>query len=287
MALINLILSKYSEYFLEEDYKHLGSFHLQTHQQRTTFSQTGNSAKHPTSGAGRRPLTTSLRTKTNNSQQRKDDECSELSSLSSTYSFSSSSSSSTSSFTSSSTADSISSSSSDSSCEVSDQSLKQLFDTVYDGSLGLYLSEKSEESVGDNWTLKPEQKLYLFNSVFGLQRFNVRESLKSFLTINLTDDLKEELQPEMRYFNDETDCEYTEKLVDSVLHSPSPNPKPNVVYERQRFYLHLGEEIGETSTDDFGDEDKICPVFESVELFESLTIGRKVINTSLSRCFNL
>ena len=270
VALINLILSKYSEYFLDEDYKHFGSFHPPTNQQRKSFSQSGKSANYLTTRAVRR--TTTMRTNKfpggKNAQQMKDEECSELSSLSSTTSSSSSSSSnSASSFSSSSTADSVSS---HSSCELSDKSLKQLFNTVYDSSLGLYLSEKSEESVADNWILKPEQKLYHFNSIFGLHRPNIRESLKSYLT-NLTDDLKKELQPE-KYSNEETDCEYTEKQFDSVLHYPSP--QPNVIYERQRFYLRLGEEIGETSTDDVGDEDNILPVFERVQLFESLTIER-------------
>ena len=286
VALINLILSKYNEYFRDEDYQHFGSLHLQANQQRTAFSQTGNSAKHLTTRAVHRPLTTTVRTKTSNlplgknAQQMNDEEGSELSSLSSTTT-SSSSSSSTSSFSSSSTADSISSSSSDSSCELSGQCLKPVFNTVYDGSLGLYLSEKSE-SVGDNWTLKPEQKLYLFNSIFGLQRLNVRQSLNSFLT-NLTDDLKEELQPEMQYFNEETDCEYTEKHFESVLHYRSP--PPNVVYEKQRLYLQLGEEIGESSTDDF--EDKLLPVLESVQLFESLSIGRNTEFSKVQQCSKL
>ena len=53
-----------------------------------------------------------------------------------------------------------------------------------------------------------------------------------------------------------------------------------MVYERQRFYLQLGEEIGESSTDDMRDEDNILPVFERVQLFESLSDER---NPQLSK----
>ena len=280
VALINLILSKYNEYFLDEDYRHFGSFEPDTNQQRTTFSPTGKSAKHLNTRGGQR--TTTIRTDNfpvcKNAQQMKDKECSELSSLSSTTSSSSSStsstSSSTSSFSSSSTEDSISSSSS---LELYAKSLKQIFNTVYDGSLGIYLTEKSQESVGDNWILKPEQKFYLFNSIFGFQRLNTKDSFKSYL-INLTDDLKEELHSDMEYSNEETDCEYTEKQFASVLHYRSS--QPNLVYLRQRFYLKLGEEIGESSTDDMRDEDNILPVFERVQLFESLSDER---NPQLSK----
>lgn len=268
MALINLILAKYNEYLQDEDYKRFGSFHLQTNQEIAK-----NSVKPLTTRAGSRAVTSSVRTQNfspsgNNAQQRKDEECSELSSLSSTSSSSSSSSTSSFSSSSSSTADSISSTSSQPSSELSGQSQKPLFNTVYDGSLGLYLSEKSEESVGDNWTLKPEQNFFLFNSIFGLQRLSMRGSLNSYLT-NLTDDLKSEVDAEMKYSNEETDCEYTEKLFQSGLRYRSP--QPNVVYERQRFYLRLGDEIGESSTDDVGDDDNILPVFERVQMLESLT----------------
>ena len=277
IALINLILSKYNEDLQEENPKMTEPFNPPSNEQRNAFSQTEQLRGTTVRGAaaGRLQLKT-MKTNNNNNNNNNycqmKDENSESSSITSTSSDSSSS-------TSSDSVSSTFSTTSISSSELSYESPAQLSDTVYDGCLGLYLSNKKEEDIYDNWILKPQQK----NTSFDLHRENVKQSLKTCL-VNLTDDLKEEMEQRNIDLlcalgadsdvdnNQQTDCEYTETQFHSVL-GWHWAPALNVYNHNQRFYLQLGEEIGESSTDFEEEQENILPVNETIQLFESLTNG--------------
>ena len=277
IALINLILSKYNEDLQEENPKMTEPFNPPSNEQRNAFSQTEQLRGTTVRGAaaGRLQLKT-MKTNNNNNNNNNycqmKDENSESSSLTSSSSDSSSS-------TSSDSVSSTFSTTSISSSELSYESPAQLSDTVYDGCLGLYLSNKKEEDIYDNWILKPQQK----NTSFDLHRENVKQSLKTCL-VNLTDDLKEEMEQRNIDLlcalgsdsdvdnNQQTDCEYTETQFHSVL-GWHWAPALNVYSHNQRFYLQLGEEIGESSTDFEEEQENILPVNETIQLFESLTNG--------------
>ena len=286
IALINLILSKYNEDLQEENPKMTEPFNPPSNEQRNAFSQTEQLRGTTVRGAaaGRLQLKT-MKTNNNNNNNNNycqmKDENSESSSLTSTSSDSSSS-------TSSDSVSSTFSTTSISSSELSYESPAQLSDTVYDGCLGLYLSNKKEEDIYDNWILKPQQK----NTSFDLHRENVKQSLKTCL-VNLTDDLKEEMEQRNIDLlcalgtdsdvdnNQQTDCEYTETQFHSVL-GWHWAPALNVYNHNQRFYLQLGEEIGESSTDFEEEQENILPVNETIQLFESLTNGN---NSDLLKVF--
>ena len=286
IALINLILSKYNEDLQEENPKMTEPFNPPSNEQRNAFSQTEQLRGTTVRGAaaGRLQLKT-MKTNNNNNNNNNycqmKDENSESSSLTSTSSDSSSS-------TSSDSVSSTFSTTSISSSELSYESPAQLSDTVYDGCLGLYLSNKKEEDIYDNWILKPQQK----NTSFDLHRENVKQSLKTCL-VNLTDDLKEEMEQRNIDLlcalgadsdvdnNQQTDCEYTETQFHSVL-GWHWAPALNVYSHNQRFYLQLGEEIGESSTDFEEEQENILPVNETIQLFESLTNGN---NSDLLKVF--
>ena len=286
IALINLILSKYNEDLQEENPKMTEPFNPPSNEQRNAFSQTEQLRGTTVRGAaaGRLQLKT-MKTNNNNNNNNNycqmKDENSESSSLTSSSSDSSSS-------TSSDSVSSTFSTTSISSSELSYESPAQLSDTVYDGCLGLYLSNKKEEDIYDNWILKPQQK----NTSFDLHRENVKQSLKTCL-VNLTDDLKEEMEQRNIDLlcalgadsdvdnNQQTDCEYTETQFHSVL-GWHWAPALNVYSHNQRFYLQLGEEIGESSTDFEEEQENILPVNETIQLFESLTNGN---NSDLLKVF--
>ena len=306
VALINLILWKYNEDLEDEDHEIFGSNNPPSNGQRNAFSQTENSSKQdegrPAGGAvgGERQQQTNIRTRTdlkyNNHQEGQHSESSSLisTSSSSTASDSLCSSSSTTSYSTESSSPSSRSSSS------SPSSGSQFRGSSYDDSLGLYLSDRREEGGDSNWVLKPQQNFTQSNPVFGLYRLNVKQSLENCLT-NLTDDLKEKIEERnIRLLetltnhseadiNHETDCEYTEKQFNSVIKWTPTSPSSN--HDTQTVYLYLGEEIGESNTDDVEDEDNLLPVYETVQLFESLTIENSPllsqVEVSLSRTLNI
>ena len=156
-------------------------------------------------------------------------------------------------------------------------------DASYDGILELYLRERREEGFHDNWILKP--RVIHSNPYFGLHNLSAKHSLKNYLT-NLTDNLKEEIEERKNHpeagTNDETDCEYTEKHFNSVIKwTGYPD---NVHDDTHAMYLYLGEEIGETSTDDV--EDNLLPVYETVQFFESLTTENCLLLSEVGSVLN-
>ena len=282
VALINLILSKYNEDLEVEDHEIFESKNSPSNgkRKRNSFSKTKHSKEVQglkVAGAnGHRQTNTRSQSNLKYNNYQLEHQYSDLSSMTST----SSSSTATDSLSSSSVYSySIGSSSSSSSYE----SLSLFRDASYDGILELYLRERREEGFHDNWILKP--RLIHSNPYFGLHNLSVKHSLKNYLT-NLTDNLKEEIEERKNHpeagTNDETDCEYTEKHFNSVIKwTGYPD---NVHDDTHAMYLYLGEEIGETSTDDV--EDNLLPVYETVQFFESLTTENCLLLSEVGSVLN-
>ena len=117
----------------------------------------------------------------------------------------------------------------------------------YDSSLELYLSP-SDHHTDNNWSLKQAREIPVKYPlpVFSMKRFNLIE--------NLTDDVKRKLREERRYCGDECDLSQTEEQF------------YNSVYDMNKQFLRLGDEIGESSTDDLGADSSEVTSSESYQL---------------------
>ena len=170
----------------------------------------------------------------------------------------------------------------------------------YDPVLGLYLSKNETGKIvnnEENWTLRQSSSFFNKNQIslsLWHQRLNIKQSLFHHLQ-NLTDDVKKEL--ESRNFNVLTDnvdnfddgdaghCSFEtnnncteESFYNSSLfwHSHSFQ---QILFDKERFYLKLGEDIGETNTDDItsdNDNDDLgfVSVLDSIQKFESFHFGQ-------------
>lgn len=153
---------------------------------------------------------------------------------------------------------------------------------LYDPFIELYLTKSHPDIWENNWTLKvneDEKQHHKISLSSWRKRLNVRNSLQDQLE-NLTDDVKTELEQRncnvLRNINllcnEQNEKELTEqKFYNSVWFWTSQT----LMCQDGEYFVKLGEDIGESSTDDDDlnkcvDDNSLIPVMQAVRMFEAL-----------------
>ena len=153
---------------------------------------------------------------------------------------------------------------------------------LYDPFIELYLTKSHPDIWKNNWTLKvneDEKQHHKISLSSWRKRLNVRNSLQDQLE-NLTDDVKTELEQRNcnvlrninQLRNEQNEKELTEqKFYNSVWFWTSQT----LMCQDGEYFVKLGEDIGESSTDDDDlnkcvDDNSLIPVMQAVRMFEAL-----------------
>ena len=150
----------------------------------------------------------------------------------------------------------------------------------YDPFIELYLSKSHTDIWETNWTLKVNEDAKQISLSSWRKRLNVRNSLQDQFN-NLTDDVKTELEQRncnvLRNINlpkqntEQNEEEPEHRFYNSVWFWTSQT----LTCQDGEYFVKLGEDIGESSTDDDDlskcvDDNSLIPVLQAVRMFEAL-----------------